>query len=196
MQKAQAAQFQSTLPAWGATTARRAMWRWRRFQSTLPAWGATYVVCKGSRASKFQSTLPAWGATVRHREHLHHLIISIHAPRVGSDVGIAACAAMGGGFQSTLPAWGATALIRVTAGGEVFQSTLPAWGATGVGHRLKCYYKFQSTLPAWGATYRRPQDDAQGEISIHAPRVGSDTIIMSMIDRLLISIHAPRVGSD
>ena len=33
-------------------------------------------------------------------------------------------------------------------------------------------------------------------ISIHAPRVGSDTMKKSDLEKLAISIHAPRVGSD
>ena len=55
--------FQSTLPAWGATTARCAEYGVDRFQSTLPAWGATsstFIMCV---PPSFQSTLPAWGAT-------------------------------------------------------------------------------------------------------------------------------------
>ena len=102
-------------------------------------------------------------------------------------------------FQSTLPVWGAT---EYTAGGSVqggFQSTLPVWGATG-GTGRKHY-----TI---------------SNISIHAPRVGSDAApaadlfdpyifqstlpvwgaTVNMLARMtaeeVISIHAPRVGSD
>ncbi len=35
------AEFQSTLPAWGATAKRYGVIDLMRFQSTLPAWGAT-----------------------------------------------------------------------------------------------------------------------------------------------------------
>ncbi len=58
-----------------------------KFQSTLPVWGAT----KNDNARRslviFQSTLPVWGATdlllgtIRRGKS-----ISIHAPRVGSDL--------------------------------------------------------------------------------------------------------------
>ena len=34
----------------------------------------------------FQSTLPVWGATTGYRRFNQSLNISIHAPRVGSDV--------------------------------------------------------------------------------------------------------------
>ena len=34
------------------------------------------------------------------------------------------------------------------------------------------------------------------DISIHAPRAGSDDIIVKVVTNILISIHAPRAGSD
>ena len=81
---------------------------------------------------------------------------------------------------------------------EPFQSTLPAWGATcprGMGGNRAVYFNprsphgerlvtyratyaqdlFQSTLPAWGATIRFFACGEYGDISIHAPRMGSDT---------------------
>ena len=78
---------------------------------------------------------------------------------------------------------------------------------------------FQSTLPVWGATNSFKLAFAACRISIHAPRVGSDTrvtlpsLMLSRFQSTLpvwgatqqgqkqrglsgISIHAPRVGSD
>ena len=79
--------FQSTRPAWGATSPRRRRWdrcnsfnprapRGARregvrlrgfsnlFQSTRPAWGATNLVeGEAAHPERFQSTRPAWGAT-------------------------------------------------------------------------------------------------------------------------------------
>ena len=78
--------FQSTLPAWGATK-----WLFARavkaakFQSTLPAWGATFHEPSYEEWDSFQSTLPAWGATAKDQLYGQHQIISIHAPRMGSD---------------------------------------------------------------------------------------------------------------
>ena len=43
------------------------------------------------------------------------------------------------------------------------------------GHRCK-KGKFQSTLPVWGATFDGDIGTFQCLISIHAPRVGSDTL--------------------
>ena len=55
---------------------------------------------------------------------------------------------------------------------------------------------FQSTLPVWGATQHTAPICIVEDISIHAPRVGSDIAAASFPARLFISIHAPRVGSD
>ena len=147
---------------------------------------------------EFQSTLPARGATINrsflsvlqvdfnprspHGERLiglinqsKNLMISIHAPRTGSDI----------------------TTSRSSCGIEIFQSTLPARGATrrmdGLrlrdkhfnprsphGERLvalvlrRLRLAFQSTLPARGATRRQGVCHERDAISIHAPRTGSD----------------------
>ena len=59
-----------------------------------------------------------------------------------------------------------------------------------------CYARFQSTLPARGAT-RQPQANRHVvDISIHAPRTGSDAADADVRHFAHISIHAPRTGSD
>ena len=55
---------------------------------------------------------------------------------------------------------------------------------------------FQSTLPVWGATHAYDNTILGATISIHAPRVGSDSIATIKQQDAQISIHAPRVGSD
>ena len=123
----------------------------------------------------FQSTLPAWGATApppaAHPEHprfnprsprgeRHRLaefdnaifLVSIHAPRVGSDSGESDC-----GFWANVS-------IPAPGGGRD--------GAQFNGGGLKGW--FQSTLPAWGATLSEQCAPAGCVVSIHAPRVGSD----------------------
>ena len=171
------ARFLSTLPAWGATgTNVSAVGQGIAFLSTLPAWGATSVLGVPSIDGRFLSTLPAWGATFRQGSAYDiRTKISIHAPRVGSDLGIIRNRPTAQGFLSTLPAWGATYLHCIRFIQWRFLSTLPAWGATTPG----C-----TRLSMWG-------------ISIHAPRVGSDRIQDAMTGPVAdISIHAPRVGSD
>ena len=100
-----------------------------------------------------------------------------------------------------------------------FQSTLPGWGATGIssllrftsidfnprspdGERLSLTVVqsvgsiFQSTLPGWGATRAVVRAVPKVAISIHAPRMGSDSTSGSSHAFFQISIHAPRMGSD
>ena len=56
---------------------------------------------------------------------------------------------------------------------------------------------FQSTLPARGATLNLLYGEIDYEISIHAPREGSDGICgIGWKVEIIISIHAPREGSD
>ena len=101
--------------------------------------------------------------------------ISIHAPRVGSDI-----------LRYIIP-----------CSPYVFQSTLPVWGATKFPIKFKIMKIFQSTLPVWGATVEIVDSYLSFKvISIHAPRVGSDYRVGGLFGFIIISIHAPRVGSD
>ena len=77
------------------------------FQSTLPVRGATDKVTYNGKRYVFQSTLPVRGATESGRSPSRRLVISIHAPRAGSDVRIRRSRRMRS-FQSTLPVRGAT----------------------------------------------------------------------------------------
>ena len=78
--------------------------------------------------------------------------ISIHAPRAGSDV-----------FTEI-----------VSHGRNSFQSTLPVRGATQSTQNPRSEQQFQSTLPVRGATRPQILNAAWMDISIHAPRAGSD----------------------
>ena len=124
---------------------------------------------------KFQSTLPAWGATVCN----------------GSGVLIWL-------FQSTLPAWGATrAELPCFLHRQVFQSTLPAWGATISKNSGQIVTVFQSTLPAWGATRNESIRFAQKlHFNPRSPRGERPGFATPVALSPAISIHAPRVGSD
>ena len=102
------------------------------------------------------------------------ILISIHAPRMGSDQRAAAYNQTVTQFQSTLPGWGATITPATRRTTSTFQSTLPGWGATVQYGYWRRNLKFQSTLPGWGATGGRLFDARTGRISIHAPRMGSD----------------------
>ena len=101
---------------------------------------------------KFQSALPVWGATVVMLDFYTVPLISIHAPRVGSDHGIAAAPESRRGFQSTLPVWGATDLLDCLGAGHVISIHAPRVGSDCIHGILRLFCI----------------------ISIHAPRVGSD----------------------
>ena len=123
----------------------------------------------------FQSTLPARGATDGERLRRCIVMISIHAPREGSDK----CFPVtfpSARFQSTLPARGATSNGGGCAEGRSFQSTLPARGATAeddVRYGAPAYFNPRSPR---GERRRRafPDCGEHPDISIHAPREGSD----------------------
>ena len=100
----------------------------------------------------FQSTLPVWGATKQGADADTVIRISIHAPRVGSD---------DFGF-------------RVADNVEYFNPRSPCGERPQVAHQLNAVARFQSTLPVWGATLSHAKTDTTQNISIHAPRVGSD----------------------
>ena len=123
----------------------------------------------------FQSTLPARGATSSIC-YLHQLpLISIHAPRTGSDMWRRARMSSLRDFNPRSPH------------GERLNAVSPE------GNLIL----FQSTLPARGATGRSKMTTLTRDISIHAPRTGSDVDFSGLMEKsILISIHAPRTGSD
>ena len=59
----------------------------------------------------FRTTIPEWGATRKAIQGTMRAIISIHAPRVGSDLTPSATMPQTQTFLSTLPAWGATETV-------------------------------------------------------------------------------------
>ena len=78
-------------------------------------------------------------------------------------------------FQSTLPVKGATIAAGIVAAIPQFQSTLPVKGATyTVVLQTGMSAWFQSTLPVKGATPKSLDTVPFYEVSIHAPREGSD----------------------
>ena len=105
----------------------------------------------------------------------YHRRISIHAPRVGSD-------------------W---KQLRALAPAMVFQSTLPVWGATSRGYSKGTVDVYFNPHSPCGERRKALSGLVEtGAISIHAPRVGSDSMIRRFNELTCISIHAPRVGSD
>ena len=166
------------------------------FQSTLPVWGATSHMGFFKDLIRFQSTLPVWGATSTIIAVVRKYRISIHAPRVGSDVPEGSRFCAGCNFNPRSPCGERQCLLPHLSGTARFQSTLPVWGATAMALTGSPGIRFQSTLPVWGATSRFTPFASGMLISIHAPRVGSDAARRYLFGYHRISIHAPRVGSD
>ena len=169
-------QFQSTLPVWGATmTPPR---KWPHFVISIhaprvgsdrpllaagsplpsdfnprspcgerpnPNWGAT-------AARVFQSTLPVWGATALPGPQSPARTISIHAPRVGSDLRGDLPGVPGQYFNPRSPCGERLNNEYDETFCRIFQSTLPVWGATPSPQKYQKAVVFQSTLPVWGAT--------------------------------------------
>ena len=125
------------------------------------------------------------------------VIISIHAPREGSDDLDAFTKTAKGGFQSTLPVRGATAgggfcfegvyiSIHAPREGSDRISSISSWESgisihapregSDLSHRggADGPRPFQSTLPVRGATPALYVPLHRQSISIHAPREGSD----------------------
>ena len=148
------------------------------------------------------------------------ILISIHAPRTGSDEHSSCVIVQPKTFQSTLPARGATSPPRQSFRRWCnFNPRSPHGERQRKAKLERTATLFQSTLPARGAT-RGDDCDAQSQkISIHAPRTGSDCYLGECLGaeilfqstlpargatvsrysrRILttISIHAPRTGSD
>ena len=124
----------------------------------------------------FQSTLPVWGATPDDDPVYCADLISIHAPRVGSDITYRLIPRLHRSFQSTLPVWGATNSSRTFIfSPSVISIHAPRVGSDDfLGHKAPFAGRFQSTLPVWGATSIAVTGSGCSPISIHAPRVGSD----------------------
>ena len=155
-----------------------ALRRGAEFQSTLPARGATRH-CNPADAPQpeiFQPTLPARGATVGADVLFHPAFrISIHAPRTGSDSRRLPPPLLRRNFNPRSPHGERPLTSDKTPSAFVyfnprsphgerranlphallhctFQSTLPARGATIWTNKTLSKFLFQSTLPARGAT--------------------------------------------
>ena len=212
--------FQSTLPVWGATDPFDLCFDESRFQSTLPVWGATNLPCILFYDKLFQSTLPVWGATLALDVVVSLVVISIHAPRVGSDFTLSIVSVLFPYFNPRSPCGERQNINAIMVGKILFQSTLPVWGATENREQLqgrnpdfnprspcgerqdvsvlsrKLRFQFQSTLPVWGATKFSGVALCKVEFQSTLPVWGATKSRQVCIPWYRISIHAPRVGSD
>ena len=80
------------------------------------------------------------------------MLISIHAPRVGSDA----------------------AFVKLAKAADISIHAPRVGSDRWFAYTPGTCKEFQSTLPVWGATYLLAMRSGLTIISIHAPRVGSD----------------------
>ena len=123
--------------------------------------------------------------------------ISIHAPRVGSDLPTSIQQSPLSRFQSTLPVWGATPVGKYSPCTLGFQSTLPVWGATfRCSYFLPVAYDFNPRSPCGERQNGHALPWTRGHFNPRSPcgeRRGRNNAVNGIN---VISIHAPRVGSD
>ena len=100
------------------------------FQSTLPVRGATVETETARPDTKFQSTLPVRGATEQTDITGDDQIISIHAPRAGSDKAAGYTDTELENFNPRSPCGERLNRDHGRSICGVFQSTLPVRGAT------------------------------------------------------------------
>ena len=169
-----------------------------QFQSTLPARGATRITKTGSgHTSSFQSTLPARGATQREGRAQQAQPISIHAPRTGSDSERLLTESW---MQISIhaPRTGSDSAIESAIdAAKDFNPRSPHGERLALCCDLRHNKKISIHAPRTGSDRVDVGALANPAISIHAPRTGSDVALRQQpCDRLRISIHAPRTGSD
>ena len=131
-------EFQSTLPAWGATQEAHGEPRAFGVSIHAPRVGSDHLQSPSLRQSnQFQSTLPAWGATFAlSGDSLPDKRFNPRSPR-GERQHSPSLSSGSFSFNPRSPR-GERPGTRCTARrSNLFQSTLPAWGATA-GHLSDC----------------------------------------------------------
>ena len=123
--------FQSTLPARGATAGFTGGKKERLYFNPRSPHGERLIGLKvRCQREIFQSTLPARGATAQHGVAQADFLISIHAPRTGSDAMSKHIPRSRRDFNPRSPHGERRRGIETRIRAKQFQSTLPARGAT------------------------------------------------------------------
>ena len=166
--------FQSTPPVRGATSSACARLSLSvSFNPRPPCGERLEAWLKENYEPQFQSTPPVRGATVDLGFNDRGGIVSIHAPRAGSDQVARGWAQPPGRFNPRPPCGERPCAhaVRTRCGG--FNPRPPCGERLGL---LAVYpdMEFQSTPPVRGATPGYCFLVAGWKVSIHAPRAGSD----------------------
>ena len=161
---------------WGATGTIKIHRSCKDISIHAPRVGSDIVtISLGLGLPTFQSTLPVWGATEQFLREAEYLKISIHAPRVGSDP-FAPFKFLNANISIHAPRVGSDYANDLHQSELVdFNPRSPCGERQDGTIKIHRSCEFQSTLPVWGATGCTVKRDFSFVISIHAPRVGSDT---------------------
>ena len=125
---------------------------------------------------KFQSTLPVGGATQVFHDTSDIKMISIHAPRGGSDCFSTILTSKVKTFQSTLPVGGATTNLTICQ--DLFHISIhaPRGGSDGLYLPIWFAPSYFNPRSPWGERLKWYATNViSKDISIHAPRGGSDS---------------------
>ena len=195
-------EFQSTLPVRGATFLLRRNHLGGQFQSTLPVRGATrHTPCFRGRGKYFNPRSPCGERLIHAVVLIPDGLFQSTLPVRGATQGLGNAINAWVEFQSTLPVRGATMALfgsrikrlnfnpRSPCGERRnipvlsalehgnFNPRSPCGERPGQSIYLTATFGFQSTLPVRGATTTYADNRFLTEISIHAPRAGSDKAV-------------------
>ena len=147
----------------------------------------------------FQSTLPVWGATNKSGWQFPKALISIHAPRVGSDLTSASSIRTALYFNPRSPCGERhNGIVGAPVEIEAISIHAPRVGSdSGASSGGGLHVDFNPRSPCGE---RRSADacasDVYGKISIHAPRVGSDPVpAANIFDKIKFQSTLPVWGA-
>ena len=190
--------FQSTLPVWGATRDERLdaavvrdfnprspcgerpvrdspIWPYWNFNPRSPCGERRFICSREKASADFNPRSPCGERPRAAWVHFVDITISIHAPRVGSDLDAMRAANAIFAFQSTLPVWGATRFSNSIAGADSnFNPRSPCGERRSIRRKPSDFLYFNPRSPCGERLLRITRPEFVNVISIHAPRVGSD----------------------
>ena len=170
-----------------------------QFQSTLPARGATGYRCVVAKGCQISIHAPRTGSDVQPplRRFCHPRYFNPRSPHGERRTPLLLAFTSSFNFNPRSPHGERREPKRLCARKGHISIHAPRTGSDHTSlSALATSSVFQSTLPARGATLIDSVFPTIASISIHAPRTGSDIVTLDLCFRHFISIHAPRTGSD
>ena len=190
--------FQSTRPVWGATICR--IWTTssrRNFNPRAPC-GARHIAEHTRKINlRFQSTRPVWGATLarlilaRPIRHFNPRAPCGARPYTMPSPSVLLY------FNPRAPCGARPMPPRNCSRLSYFNPRAPCGARRGIRFPAARPQDFNPRAPCGARLFTLKWSTAEVKISIHAPRVGRDSLAPEEnTDEEEISIHAPRVGRD